>query len=188
LTIILNREITILFMNYKSIRLRAIEPEDLEILYEWENNESYWTVSNTITPFSKYTIKLYLENSHKSIYETGQIRLMIDLIAEKTTIGTVDIFDFEHFHRRAGVGILIADPAHRRKGYASMTLKCLSDYCFNILQLHQLYCNILSNNRESIDLFRKNGFVEAGLKKEWIRTTEGYQDEYLFQLLSPLKP
>ncbi len=171
-------------MKYEKIRLRALEPEDLELLYEWENNDSYWVISNTVSPFSKYTLKRYMENSHKSIYETGQLRLMIDLKEEKKTIGTIDIFDFDPFHGRAGIGILIADEAQRKKGYASMSLKCLIDYCFRTLQLHQLYCNILANNCESIDLFKKMGFTESGIKKEWVKTTDGYLDEYMFQLIN----
>jgi diamine N-acetyltransferase len=171
-------------MKYEKIRLRALEPEDLELLYEWENNDSYWVISNTVSPFSKYTLKRYMENSHKSIYETGQLRLMIDLKEEKKTIGTIDIFDFDPFHGRAGIGILIADEAQRKKGYASMSLKCLIDYCFRTLQLHQLYCNILANNCESIDLFKKMGFTESGVKKEWVKTTDGYLDEYMFQLIN----
>ena len=171
-------------MKYKEISLRALEPEDLELLYEWENNVSYWIVSNTITPFSKYTLKRYLEDSHKDIYETGQVRLMIDHIPDKKTIGTIDIFDFDPFHKRAGVGILIANEDYRRKGFATMALKCLVDYCFNTLMLHQLYCSILSNNCESMDLFQKIGFVRSGIKKEWIRTSDGYLDEYFFQLIN----
>ena len=171
-------------MKYKEIDLRAPEPEDLELLYDWENNTSYWIISSTIVPFSKYTRKRYLENSHKTIYETGQLRLMIDHIPDGKTIGTIDLFDFDPFHKRAGVGILIADEAYRRKGYASMALKCLVDYCFATLQLHQLYCNILSNNSESMDLFRKMGFVQAGIKKDWVKTNDGYIDEHLFQLIN----
>lgn len=171
-------------MKYEKIRLRALEPEDLELLYEWENNDAYWVISNTVAPFSKYTLKRYMENSHKSIYETGQLRLMIDLFAEKETIGTIDIFDFDPFHKRAGIGILIADEAQRRKGYASMALKCLIDYCFKTLQVHQLYCNILANNFESMDLFKKAGFIEAGIKREWVKISDGYLDEYMFQLIN----
>jgi diamine N-acetyltransferase len=171
-------------MKFEKVKLRALEPEDLELLYEWENNSSYWIISNTITPFSKFTLKRYMKNSHKSIYETGQLRLMIELFAEKNTIGTIDIFDFDPFHKRAGIGILVADEAHRRKGYASMSLKCLINYCFKTLQLHQLYCNILVNNCESMDLFKKQGFVEAGIKKEWIKTPDGYLNEYIFQLIN----
>jgi diamine N-acetyltransferase len=171
-------------MKYEKIKLRALEPEDLELLYEWENNDSYWIISNTVTPFSKYTLKRYLENSHKNIYETGQLRLMIDVIPDKVTIGTIDIFDFDPFHKRAGLGILIADEANRRKGYATMSLKCLIDYCFSTLQLHQLYCNILSNNCESITLFEKQGFVKSGIKKDWVKTPDGYLDENMFQLIN----
>jgi diamine N-acetyltransferase len=171
-------------MKYQEISLRALEPEDLELLYEWENNTSYWVISNTITPFSKFTLKRYLKNSHKNIYETGQLRLMIVLTAEKIKIGTIDIFDFDPFHKRAGLGILIADEKYRRKGYASMSLKCLIDYCFRILQLHQLYCNILANNCESIDLFKKQGFIQCGYKKDWIKASDGYLDEYMFQLIN----
>lgn len=172
-------------MKYKEIRLRALEPEDLELLYQWENNHAYWMISNTLTPFSKYTLKRYLKHSHKNIYETGQLRLMIDHIADNVTIGTIDIFEFDPFHKRAGVGILIANEAYRRRGYATMSLKCLIDYCFNTLQLHQLFCNILANNCESFDLFQKAGFVQSGIKKEWVLTPEGYLDEHFFQLIKP---
>jgi diamine N-acetyltransferase len=171
-------------MHYKNIRLRALEPEDLELLYEWENNNDYWSISNTIAPFSKYTLKLYLENSHKSIFETGQLRLMIDHINDKTTIGTIDIFEFDPFHKRAGIGILIANEAYRKKGYASMSLTCLINYCFKTLQLHQLFCNIITTNAGSINLFEKHGFVKTGVKKDWILRDSGYTDVHMFQLIS----
>ena len=175
-------------MQFKDIRLRALEPEDLELLYDWENNDTNWVISNTVSPFSKYTLKRYLENSHKSIYETGQIRLMIDHIPDNKTIGTIDVFDFDPFHKRAGLGILIANENYRRKGFGSMALTCLIRYCFNTLQLHQLYCNILDNNLLSIDLFKKQGFVQAGLKRDWIKTVDGYLSEYMFQLINPHEP
>jgi diamine N-acetyltransferase len=171
-------------MKYKDIKLRALEPEDLELLYEWENNDSNWLISNTISPFSKYILKQYLESSHKNIYETGQLRLMIDKIPDLITIGTIDIFDFDPFHKRAGLGILIANEAYRRKGYASMALTCLIEYCFKTLQLHQLYCNILGNNCESMELFKKHGFVQTGQRKDWIKSSSNYFDEYFFQLIN----
>lgn len=171
-------------MKYKDISLRALEPEDLELLYEWENNDDYWILSNTFAPFSRYTLKRYLENSHKNIFETGQLRLMIESAGDKKTIGTIDLFEFDPFHKRAGVGILIADEAFRKKGFATMSLTCLINYCFTTLQMHQLYCNILSNNTESVVLFEKCGFVRTGLKKDWVQTDEGFIDEYFYQLIN----
>jgi diamine N-acetyltransferase len=171
-------------MRYKEISLRALEPEDLELLYEWENNDKNWVISNTITPFSRFILKRYLEESHKSIYETGQLRLMIDYIPENATIGTIDIFDFDPFHKRAGLGILIANESYRRKGFASMALACIIEYSFKTLQLHQLYCNILATNTESIELFKKQGFIQSGIKKDWLKSLDKYYDELLFQLVN----
>jgi diamine N-acetyltransferase len=170
-------------MKYKDIKLRALEPEDLGLLYEWENNNDYWIISNTVSPFSKYILKRYIENSHKSIYETSQLRLMIDHTPDNHTIGTIDIFDFDAYHKRAGIGILIGDKDYRRKGLATMAMTCLTDYCFKTLLLHQLYCNILENNTESIELFTKIGFTEIGIKKDWIVTKDGFLNERMFQLI-----
>ena len=110
---------------------------------------------------------------------------MIDLPEENMTIGTIDLFDFDPFHNRVGIGILIADEAQRRKGYASLSLQCLIEYCFTTLQLHQIYCNILANNCESMELFQKLGFVRIGIKKDWVKTADGYLDEFMFQLINP---
>ena len=75
------------------VKLRALEPEDIDLLYEWENDHSIWYVSNTLTPFSKYILKKYIENSHLDIYQTKQLRLMIDVCreADPETVGAIDI-------------------------------------------------------------------------------------------------
>ena len=171
-------------MIHKEIKLRAPEPEDLDLLYSWENDQEIWHLSNTLTPFSKYTLRQYIENSGKSIFESGQLRLMIEKKSGGSTVGTVDLFDFDPFHLRAGIGILIADKGSRRKGYATMAVELMIDYSFNRLKLHQLYCNILSENIESIRLFTRLGFIQVGIKKDWVRSGEGYKDELVFQLLS----
>jgi diamine N-acetyltransferase len=176
--------------NSPEIILRALEPSDIDLLYSWENDREIWKVSNTIVPYSKYILKEYLEKSHLDIYQTKQLRLMIDLKYDKGTrlksIGTIDLFDFDPYHNRAGVGILIGDKSERKKGYASMTLKSLINYAFNTLQLHQIYCNILTDNKDSLNLFLKHGFIIIGEKKEWIKVPEEYIGEYMLQLINPL--
>ncbi|MDP5105762.1 MAG: GNAT family N-acetyltransferase, partial [Polaribacter sp.] len=101
----------------QNIHLRALEPEDLEFLYQIENNESFWEVSHTQTPFSKYVLKQYLENAHLDMYESKQLRLLIEEKSTKKQVGMIDLFDFNPQHRRAGVGILI-HPDFQKKGFA----------------------------------------------------------------------
>ncbi|HEX2394166.1 MAG TPA: GNAT family N-acetyltransferase [Bacteroidales bacterium] len=173
-------------MEGTEIILRAPEPSDLEILYRWENDRETWQVSNTITPFSKYILEKYIENAHLDIYQVKQLRLMID-VKEKLsvkTVGTIDLFDFDPYHLRAGVGILIGDKSDRGQGYASQALGKFIQYCFNILQLHQLFCNITPTNVESLRLFKKWGFRITGRKADWIKTVDGFAEELLLQLIN----
>ncbi len=169
------------------VRLRPLEPSDINILYEWENNLSIWRVSNTLTPFSKHILREYIKNAHLDIYQTRQLRLMIDLKTDakkSRSIGTIDLFNFEPFHLHAGIGILISEEKDRNKGYASEALRLLIIYAFDILQLHQLYCNILENNDSSFKLFKKHGFKIVGEKKEWIKSGDQWLGEYLLQLIN----
>lgn len=168
----------------KKIQLRAIEPNDIDHIYKWENNTSIWNLSNTITPFSRFVIKQFIDNSHLDIFQSKQLRLMIDVINTNESIGTIDLFDFDPLHKRAGIGILIADKENRSKGYASEALDLLINYCFTILQLHQLYCNITTDNTESINLFTKKGFELVGVKRDWLVFDEVIKDESLYQLIN----
>ena len=165
------------------IFLRALEPEDLDFIYEIENNQDIWEISNTITPYSKFLIKQYLENAHKDIFEVKQLRLVISN-KKNEPIGLIDIFDFDFHNKRAGIGILIKDSVHRNKGFGNEALKLLIDYCFAHLNLHQLYCNISEDNEASIKLFKHHGFKEIGLKKDWNIVNGAYKNEYLFQLIN----
>lgn len=164
----------------EKIRLRAMEPADLDLLYRWENDPEVWTISNTQTPFSKFILQKFIESSPKDIYTEKQLRLMIEDRNTFKTIGIIDLFDFDPFHQRIGVGILISEK-ERGKGFAREAIRLVKSYVFGILQLHQIYCNIMDDNRISMELFTSEGFVVAGNKRQWIRTAEGFHDEFFLQ-------
>ena len=166
----------------KNISLRALEPEDLDFLFNAENDESFWKVSSTQIPYSKHILKNYIENAHQDIYEAKQYRFVICDI-ENTPIGMIDLFEFEPQHNRVGVGLLIL-PAYQGKGYASEALSLVIDYTLTHLNVHQLFANITSDNYKSIALFEKFNFKFAGIKKDWIFTDTIYKDEILYQLIN----
>jgi len=167
----------------ENIYLRALEPEDLEFIHTIENDESLWELSNTITPYSKFLIKQYIQHSHKDIFEVKQLRLVISNYSNKP-IGMIDLFDFDFKSGRAGVGILVKDVNDRQLGYGSEALQLLINYSFTHLGLHQLYCNISEDNKASIKLFVSQGFKKVGLKEDWNYIDGGFKNEYLFQLLN----
>ncbi|MCK0125518.1 GNAT family N-acetyltransferase [Gelidibacter sp. F2691] len=165
------------------IYLRALEPEDLNYIHAIENDEHLWELSNTQTPYSRYVLKQYLENSHRDIYEVKQLRLVISNYQHQA-IGLIDLFDFDFKNSHAGVGILIQETQNRQQGYGKEALQLLINYSFNQLNLHQLYCNITEGNQASLNLFLNQGFEIVGVKKDWLFTNNIYKNEYLLQLIN----
>lgn len=172
-----------MFIKSQYIYLRAIESSDLDLIYVLENDISIWKISNTITPFSKDVIELYLQSAQQDIYTNKQLRLLICLNETNQPIGTIDLFEFDPMNLRVGVGILIFE-SHRNNGYAAESIEVIKQYTKNILLLNQLYCNINATNNESVKLFEKCGFEKIGLKKQWNRVSlNQFEDEIIYQLI-----
>tara|TARA_A100000164_G_scaffold197915_1_gene175498 strand:+ start:51 stop:566 length:516 start_codon:yes stop_codon:yes gene_type:complete len=161
------------------INLRALELDDLEFLFEIENNRNLWKISHTILPFSKYYLKKYVKESNLDIFSEKQFRFVISL-ENKHPIGLIDLFDFDPVSHRAGIGIVI-DKKYRKKGYALESIKLIEDISKKDLQIHQLYVNVGIDNKISLDLFNKLGYIEIGIKKDWNYINGKYTDEVSFQ-------
>jgi len=164
----------------ENIQLRAVEPEDLDRLYLWENNTQLWDVGNTRNPYSRFILKQYIINSDKDIYENKQLRLMI--VCKKTgeTVGTVDLFDYDIHNSRVALGLFV-DLPFQGKGYARQSLQLVEEYVFDFLKINQLYCHISENNTASIHMFEQEKYEKNGLLKDWIRTANGFENIVLFQ-------
>lgn len=167
-------------LEFGKVRFRALEPDDIDLLFEWENDAEIWEISNTFEPFSKYILAKYIKESQRDIYESRQVRMVIETLEGKA-VGAIDLFDFDPFHFRAGVGILIHDEKDRKLGYATDALHLLCNYSAHHLRLHQLYANISEDNLTSIKLFVNTGFELCGTKKDWRRTMDGWKAELMFQ-------
>lgn len=157
----------------------------MDLLYEWENDPEIWPVGNIQLPYSRHTIEQFVNTARSDIYQSRQARWMIDLLLEneRETIGTIDLFDFEPRHKRIGIGILIKKEEYRGHGYASDALALILEYCFTILNLHQVFCTIPENNTPSILLFKKHHFNITGARKEWLQENDLWVTELFLQLL-----
>jgi diamine N-acetyltransferase len=166
-----------------AIRLRALEPEDLDILYKWENDTRLWKYGNTLRPYSRYELRQYLKNSCNNIYDAKQLRMIIEDKASKQPAGTIDLYNFDPFHNRAGIGILI-DDSFQNKSYATQSILLMADYAFGFLKMSQMYALIPAMNIASLHLFRKCGFVESGLLKKWNKNLDRREDVFIYQLFN----
>lgn len=166
----------------KTIKLRAIEPEDLEVLYKWENDTDVWKYGSAMSPYSKYILRQYIIDAQTDIFESKQLRFMITLHQQDSVIGMIDLYDFDGLNSRCGVGIYI-DPEYRRGGFAKQALNLLQNYTFDFLNINQLYALIPENNKASLKLFLSSKFSKSGTLKQWIAYDSQYEDAIIVQKL-----
>lgn len=161
------------------VSLRSPEPEDLELMYAMENDTTLWSAGNATLPYSRYTLRAYLEQSNQDLITERQARFVIET-AEGERAGMIDLADYDPINSRAEVCIGILG-SYRGKGIATHALQLLCSYAAGRLHLHQLYAYVPVWNEESIKLFEKSGFTGNATLKDWIRGKEGYSDVILMQ-------
>jgi diamine N-acetyltransferase len=145
------------------IVLRKARIIDFPKIYEWENNPDNWIVSETEKQYTFNEISMLCESA-EDIFETSQLRLIIETNDTNESIGTLDFFQADFDQKSAHIGILIASDKHRRKGYAQEAIQLASEFCAQVLYLDKIYCTIHSFNFASLELFKKCGFqnIEEG--------------------------
>ncbi|AIZ64707.1 acetyltransferase [Hymenobacter sp. DG25B] len=164
------------------IFLRALEAEDLDFLYNLENDAALWGVSDTLAPISRHVLRQYLEHAGADFQEVKQLRLVICALPDGRPVGTLDLFDFNPLHQRAGLGITVL-ATERRRGYAAAALQLSLHYADQTLRLHQLYCTVEVSNTASMALFQAAGFRQVGVRQQWLRTAAGWQDAVEWQCI-----
>lgn len=163
-----------------NIRLRALEPEDLEILYQIENDQALWQAGATNVPYSRYVLHDYIANTSSDIYADRQLRLMIEDSDEGLVVGIVDLVNFDPRHLRAEIGLVIR-PNCRKQGYGKAVVAELCRYATEILHLHQLYVIIAEKNAAALQLFDKFGFSRSAVLQDWLCEGRDYDDAVLMQ-------
>lgn len=166
------------------IRLRAPEPEDLEVMFRFENDTDVWEMSNTTGPYSRFQLKQYIEQAQNDLFADRQLRLMIETDAPRRVVGIVDVCSFDPLHNRAEVGIMVDRPC-RGQGIGRHALALLETHCFHYLGIHQLFAYIAVGNLPCRRLFAACGYKENAVLKEWMHTYGGsYADVLVVQKLN----
>ena len=162
------------------IQLRAMEPEDIDAIYAWENDPQIWVYSAAHQPFSRYALQKFIEEQSQSdIYTSRQLRLIAEN-DDHQSVGCIDLYDFDPYHKRVAIGVL-TDSKMRGKGYGNMMLKAVEDFAKEHIGIHQLYCIVSTDNTQSVKLFKVAGYLEAGILKEWIFDNGRWIDALVFQ-------
>lgn len=164
------------------VRLRAPEPSDIDAFMRWENDTRVWECGSALAPLSHRQMERYLENYSADIAGEGQLRLVVESLADGSAVGAVDLFEADMLNCRCGMGIII-DPDARGNGYAREALSLTADYARHRLGMHQLWCHVAIDNNASRRLFAAAGFSVTGCLRDWLRRRNAFVDVEIMQLI-----
>jgi diamine N-acetyltransferase len=108
-------------MNRTSIR--TLEIRDFDLIFEWENLEEFWRISDENGPFDREQIASFMQRC--LIEEGGEIKRWIIETDTHIPIGIIDLFNIDWLLKSADVGIMIASEEFRGKGHAGRALHLL---------------------------------------------------------------
>ena len=169
-----------MWLKSEILRLRPLEEEDLNLLYEWENNSANWQYTNTLMPYSKHTLLEYIRNCKTDFLSQESLKLVIEL-ADGTAVGTLDVFNIDHFNGRAELGVFL-DSKYRGNGYATTAYNLFKDYAFNFLGWKNLYSIVPKKNSPMHAVMHRTGFLPSGTLKNWIKVSCEYEDAEIYCL------
>lgn len=165
-------------MQSSSIRLRAVEPEDLDFMYLIENDTQLWKYGASNVPFSRFALRNFIEQTTNNLSRDGQLRLTIEH-SSGFPIGFIDLENYDAVHNRAEVGIVVS-PEWQNQGVAGDALSLLMQYASDILHVHLLYAYVCRDNKPALRLFGNAGFMDSGVLPQWIRLASAYSDVIVF--------
>lgn len=149
----------------KKVLLRAMEKSDCEMVRKMFNDPE---IENLVVgwafPISQYAQEKWLEihygdqNSFRFVIETK----------EDGPVGIATLTDIDWKNRRATHGIKLATKERRTKGIGTDSVMAIMRYAFDELGLHRLDGSWFDTNAASKGLYKKCGWVEEGIKREYI--------------------
>lgn len=163
------------------VLLRAVEPEDLDLMYLIENDTELWQFGCSNVPYSRHALRCFIEETRNDIFLDRQLRLVIQT-QEGVAIGFADLQNYDPQHNRAEVGVVLV-PEAQGKGYAKEALMLLSQYAGRHLHLHLLYAFVSGKNAAARRVFTKAGYNLVSVLPEWLKEGNGYSDACILTLV-----
>ena len=150
-----------------------MEMEDCELVKDMFNDPE---IENTVVgwafPLSLFSQKKWLELHYN---DQNACRFVVDT-KEDGPVGILALTDIDWKNRRAVIGGKLASEDNRFRGYGTDAVMAIMRYAFDELGFHRLDACRLAMNQASAGLLAKCGFVEEGVKREYIYKGGEYRD------------
>ena len=120
----------------------------------------------------------------RAIRTENQRTFTIYTLPDFQPIGTVNLHQINHKHRKANMGIMIGEPAMRGRGLGTEAVELIVDYGFNALNLHSIWLTTYEFNAAGRKAYARAGFTEVGRRRQCRFHAGRFWDEIHMDILA----
>ena len=170
------------FLEGDGINLRELRETDLEgNWYKWFNDSVVTRYQNKkIFPNAIESQKKYYSYLQSS--DSDVVMAIVDVETNKH-LGNVGLHKIDWVHRSAELGIVIGEKEFYGKKYGKQAWKLITEYGFNILNLHRIYALIMEENIASIKCAEAAGFVCEGKIRDYFYKNGVYEKVLYYNII-----
>jgi [ribosomal protein S5]-alanine N-acetyltransferase len=162
--------------------LKGISPEGMNYIFE---NHSQDEIMYILGHGSNKDFEVE-KNKYKQGYSTYNRRFVLFLLIDKESeiiIGRCGLHNWNPDHYRAEIGYSMEVESFKQMGYMSEAVEAIIKFGFEKLKLHRIEAMTATYNTPSLQLLRKNKFVQEGLLREHYLVGDIFEDSIVFSLL-----
>lgn len=139
------------------MRLRATERSDLPLAVQYLNDPAVLMYFGLPAPFSIEDEEAWYARMRQ---DDRVVNFAIEV--EGRYVGGCGLFDINHVHRRAEIGIFVGDQSVWGQGVGSDAMALVLGYGFDYLNLHRIYLRVFAENARAIRVYERLGFQHEG--------------------------
>ena len=164
----------------EKVYLRPATSDDIINMHHWAQQCSPASLSCHARPFG--TAAEAAERYKKAEKTAWKERLAVVRIKDKTPVGLVSFFGYNHLNRSAELGLLI-DPDEQKKGYGSDAIKIISRYLFHYRGLNKVHAQTAGFNKAATALLASLGFKRDAILRDHYYHDGEFHSGYIYSLL-----
>jgi ribosomal-protein-alanine N-acetyltransferase len=165
------------------LTLREITRDDAPAFFELRTHPEVTKYADRFPPESIDEIHAFLDRIFEGIKNNTSIAWAISLKGSNEFIGTVNFHRTIPEHHRAEIGYQLFSE-HWGKGIMSEAVRAVIAYGFNTMKLHSIEAQVNPGNEASINLLKRNGFVQEAFFRENFYFDGKFIDTPVFTLLN----
>lgn len=177
----------VVFIEGKKCYVRTFQEKDARSLTNLvSRNKYFWSTYEPLNRPDYYTVETQYKKIQESLYLMSSQREFtfgIYAIGTDHLIGHIALYSVKRLPYSSGFVGYAMDEAYVGKGIVTEAVELIVNFAFKEVGLHRIEAYVAPENKASIRVLEKVGFLQEGLLRKLLYINGKWVDHYMYALL-----